>query len=382
MTEKLEEFIKSLLEEDPNLENEIENLLNKTENESDFFTCSFRLNDLIITPTTTGLSFLANYNFLNIVNMLIPDLFLECTTLKYPDDILREIILPRACPIYTSYYEVIGKYGNLIDALDIDINIQKTIDLELIKSFFYFNFTSDYTQDSSQVLRLFSLEERVKEYLLNKPQNNSSKYTDPQVIFSELYSSNSLLIQIIEFSNKLNEALGLNKNGTNICQYNIPWLFTFNCIGNDENIIIPYNSFNSNKSLYSLEYSDMFYLSNIRNTINTLLETVYTTTNNLELVNILKKSNIFIIIDAALAVYNNILVEISYILTNKIYVKSPYQNIVNLFTCLNLYYNYVENEIFLNQQIGPTNSNSNSFTENDKNILLQLEKIIASFNNN
>jgi len=345
----LDEYIKSLLEDDPNLQNEVENLLNYTNNNNDIASCSYQLNDLLITPTTTGLSFLANYNFLNIINMLIPDLFLICTTTKYDSDFIRQIILPNSCPIYTLTEQVTTIYGTN-DALSININIQEIIDIELIQSFFYFNFTSEYAQDSSQILRLFSLLERVKLYLLNKPPNNESKFTDPEVIFAELYSSNSLLIQIIEFSNKLNEVLGINKNGTNICQYNIPWFFTFNCLGNVDNVIIPYNSFNSNKSLFSLEYADMFYLSNIRNTINTLLETVYTYNSDLELKNIIKKSNIFIIIDAALAVYNNILLEISYILTNKIYVKQPYQNIINLFKCLNLYNNYVENQIYLNQQ--------------------------------
>jgi len=344
----LDEYIKSLLEDDPNLQNEVENLLNNTNTNYD--SCSYKLDDLIIIPTTTGLSFLANYNFLTIINMLIPDLFLKCTTTKYISNIDRFIFLPQSCPIYTFTTQGFNKNNILIDSINIDLYYKKIIDIELIKSFCYFNFTSEYSQDSSQILRLFSLEDRVKLYLLNKPPNNNSKFTDPQIIFAELYSSNSLLIQIIEFSNKLNEALGLNKNGTNICQYIIPWLFTYNCSGNESNELIPYNSFNSNKSLYGLEYADMFYLSNIRNNINTLLETVFNYNGNLELINIIKNSNIFIIIDSALAVYNNILMQISYILTNKIYVKQPYQNILNLFKCLNLYNNYVENEIFLTNQ--------------------------------
>jgi hypothetical protein len=373
MSNKLEEYIKTLLE-DQSLYNELSTLLNNTN--TNFSTCSYVSNELIITPTTTGLSFLANYNFLTIVNMLIPDLFLECTTNSYNNDQERSIYLQNSCPVYTYTIEGKNDYGNPSESVNITLNFQNIIDPELIAAFFYFNFTTDYTEDSTQFVRLISLEKRVEDYLLNKPSNNSSKYTEPQTIFAEIFSSNSILVQIIEFSNKLNEVLGVNKNGTNICQYNIPWLFTYNCLGNIVNILIPYNSFNSNKSLYALEYSDLFYLSNIRLTITTLIESAYKYNQNKELINIIKKSNIFNIIEIALAVYNNILQQISYILSNKIYVEQPYQNPINLFKCLILYYNYVQNATFLNNQ--STSSNIN--IKNTNNTLLYLEKLIANFN--
>ena len=382
-TNTLDDYIKSL-EDDPNLKNEVENLLNNTE--TNYNNCSYNVKELIITPTTIGLSFLANYNFVNIINMLIPDLFLECTTASYKNDAERLIYLQQACPIISyktpqteeSLNKVIRKYQKI----NIQLNIQRTIDLELIAAFMYFNFTSDYRTGNSQFSRLFSLEERVQEYLLNKPSNNSSKYTDPQVIFSELYSSDSLLIQIINFSNKLNEVLNYNKNGLNVCQYFIPWLFTYNCLQyNYESTskFYPYTSFNTNKSLYAMEYSDLFYLSNMNNSssnsINVLLETLYKYTNDPELIKLIKVSNIFTIIQIALDVYNNILMQISYILSKKIYVTSAYQNPINLFKCLNLYYNYVKNEIFLNNQPNPSLSNIK-----DENTLLYLEKLIANFN--
>ena len=51
--------------------------------------------------------------------------------------------------------------------------------------------------------------------------------------------------------------------------------------------------------------------------------------------------------------------------------------VINLFKCLNLYYNYVKNEIFLNNQPNSSNSNINI---KDENTLLYLEKLIANFN--
>ena len=345
MSKKLDDYIKSLLE-DHTLQNEVNSLLNNTN--TNYSTCSYTQNELIITPTTTGLSFLANYNFLNIVNMLIPDLFLQCTTTSYNSDADRLIYLPQSCPIYTYTTSGISDYGKPIDSINITLNFQNIIDPELIASFFFFNFTTDYRIDTSQLTRLFSLEERVLKYLADKPPNNSSKYTDPQTIFAEIYSSNSILVQMVEFSNKLNEVLGLNKNGTNICTYYIPWLFTYNCLGNIDNVLIPYNSFNSSKSLFGLEYADLFYLSNIRLSISTLIESVYKYNQNIELINVIKKSNIFSIIEIALAVYNNILQQISYILTNKIWVKEPYENAENYIACLTLFNNYVQNETFLN----------------------------------
>ena len=68
-TNTLDEYIKYLLEEDNNLQNEVEYLLNNTE--TNYNNCSYNVKELFITPTTTGLSFLANYNFVNIINMLM-----------------------------------------------------------------------------------------------------------------------------------------------------------------------------------------------------------------------------------------------------------------------------------------------------------------------
>lgn len=383
-TNTLDEYIQSLLEDDTNLQNEVEYLLNNTE--TNYNNCCYNVKELFITPTTTGLSFLANYNFVNIINMIIPDLFLECTTASYKNDAERLIYLPKACPIISyktpKTEESINKVKRIYQSINIQLNIQNTIDLELIASFMYFNFTSDYRIGTSQFTRLFSLEEKVLKYLKDKPPNNSSKYTDPQVIFSAIYSSDSLLVQIINFSNKLNEVLNTDKNGLNICQYFIPWLFTYNCLQyNNESTsnFYPYTSFNTNKSLYAMEYSDLFYLSNMNNssinTINILLDTLYKYTNDPDLIKLIKVSNIFTIIKIALDVYNNILMQISYILSNKIYVTSAYQNPINLFKCLNLYYNYVKNEIFLNNQ-----PNSSNLDLKNENTLLYLEKLIANFN--
>ena len=382
-TNTLDEYIKYLLEEDNNLQNEVEYLLNNTE--TNYNNCSYNVKELFITPTTTGLSFLANYNFVNIINMLIPDLFLECTTASYKNDTERLIYLPKACPIISyktpKTEESINKVKRVYQSIDIQLNIQNTIDLELIAAFMYFNFTSDYRIGTSQFTRLFSLEEKVLKYLKDKPPNNSSKYTDPQVIFTAIYSSDSLLVQIVNFSNKLNEVLNPNKNGLNICQYFIPWLFTYNCLQyNNESTsnFYPYTSFNTNKSLYAMEYSDLFYLSNMNsssiNTINILLDTLFKYTNDPNLIKLVKISNIFTVIQIALDVYNNVLMQISFILSKKIYVTNAYQNPLNLFKCLNLYYNYVKNEIFLNNQ--PNSSNLNL---KDENTLLYLEKIIANF---
>ena len=111
------------------------------------------------------------------------------------------------------------------------------------------------------------------------------------------------------------------------------------------------------------------------NTINILLDTLFKYTNDPDLIKLIKISNIFTVIQIALDVYNNILMQISYILSNKIYVTSAYQNPINLFKCLNLYYNYVKNEIFLNNQ-----PNSSNLDLKDENTLLYLEKLIANFN--
>ena len=61
----------------------------------------------------------------------------------------------------------------------------------------------------------------------------------------------------------------------------------------------------------------------------------------------LKNNNIFVIIDLAVEVYDDIISQISQILQKKTIINVAYENELVLLDCLRLYYNYIDNEIFL-----------------------------------
>lgn len=357
-SENIEDYIKNLVD-NKELEEDIEKVfdcLDETEN-----TCFFTAGDFQITSTINGLNFLGNYTFPSMINMLIPDLFTRCMTNYYDDSdpFSKSISLQKTCPIYSQLSQGESNYVSTTDIYSLGINFyyQKLINPTLIKGLFYYNFTTNFDQVDNIFKRFTSVTERVNTFFVSKLNTiNYGNYTDPEEIFNELYSENSILIQILKFNKLLNEVLEKNKNGTNICQYFIPYLFIFYCLANNLNNLIPLSTYNSDRTLYGMEYSDLFYIANMRTSLDTVFQNLKSniligSDDTEELVSIfvnnLKNNNIFVIIDLAVEVYNDIISEISQILQKKTIINVAYENELVLLDCLRLYYNYIDNETFL-----------------------------------
>ena len=359
MTESIEDYLKSLVDNQALLD-ELLYIIEYTNNYNNGTLCYYTSVNRIV-PTINGLSFLSSYTFPSMINMLIPDLFTICMTSKYDTDAEKLINLQNTCPIYSLSTTGLNDFGKQIQSLSIKTNYQKTIEPNLIKGFLYYNFTSDFTKDISKTVRTMPLEKYIEKYIyINQPVTNDSKFTSPMTIFSQIYSPDSLLVQLVNFSNKLQEITPVTKNGTNVCEYYIPWLFTYYCVGNNNNTLLPYNNFNSDKTLYGLQYSDLIYLSDMNSSLKTLLINVGIYTSDSKLTDILAVANIFKIIEIALEVYNNVLEQISYILQKKTFIYYEYENPIILFQCINLYYNYTQNETYLLSLFDKTSSEANN----------------------
>ena len=357
-SENIEEYIKNLVD-NIELKQDIENVFDCLDENED--ACYFTGGDFQITSTINGLNFLGNYSFPIMINMLIPDLFTRCMTNYYDDNnpISKSIALIKTCPVYSNLIQGESNYVNNanISSLDIQFYYQKLINPTLIKGFFYYNFTTNFNQVDDIFKRFTSVRERVNTFFVSKLNTtNYGNYTDPQEIFNELYSENSILVQILKFNKLLNEVLEKNKNGTNICQYFIPYLFIFYCLANNQYNLIPLNTLNADRSLYGMEYSDLFYIANMRTNLETIFQNLKSnillgsnaTNDQVSVfVDYLKNNNIFIIIDLAVEVYDDIISQISQILQKKTIINVTYENELVLLDCLRLYYNYVDNETFL-----------------------------------
>ena len=376
----IEKYISELID-DNEIKEEITNFFNNIDNNEQ---CYFTAGDFQITPTIDGLSFLGNYSFPTIINMLIPDLFTKCMTSHYNTPIEKSIFLSKSCPVYSNTFSI--KKKNIdINNLSIHFYYQKIINKELIKSLLYFNFSSNFMKISSLKNRLIFLSKRVNIYLESKINNiNYANHTKPEEIFYEIYDKDSLIVQLLDFKLKLQEVLNTDKNGINICKYNIPYVFTYYCINNiDKNILLPLSSVTSDRTLYSMSYSDLFYLSNAKWALPLLISNLQKLFNTRipsdEIENFIyniKQSNIFTIFEIVDETFNEIITQISNILQKKTTILSSYENNHMLLKCLKLYYNYVSNEIFLINNSGVNEHISNIYLDDIKNFIKYVINLI------
>ena len=183
-------------------QNEIDNIINNLENT----VCS------IPYPYPSGY----NINGINKIksgidfSYLIPNLFRSC----YSKDSLK---IPNICPTFI----YINKSTHFFPLLESE---------NIIKSFLYFNFPVNINSYNSN--NNF-LEDILKfKYQLYKKKYNTTygSYTNPLDLYNEIYSSNSMLSQLLTFSNYLSESNYAVNNSVNINTFNIPWDFTYNCL--------------------------------------------------------------------------------------------------------------------------------------------------------
>jgi hypothetical protein len=263
---------------------------------------------------------------------IIPNLFRKC----YVNSTLN---IPNICP-------------SIVQNSVTNFYLPKIIDEKYIKSFLYYNFPSNTNN-------YYTLEKLIKNtiysnnLLSSKKKNETySSFTTANILFSQIYSNDSMLIQLLNLNKFVDSSYYLTNNSLIGNNFKIEWDCTLSCYcdNNDDSIYIVGNY---NDSLL-INYNDASTLYNLfNNAINQ---------NILKLINfniINSDLNILYIIKYAIEVYNDILLQIQYYLDSKTYCLKDYMYPSNIPILFSLYNNFYKNQIETNnKELISTNINS------------------------
>ena len=232
---------------------------------------------------------------------LIPNLFRICYA-------QQNISIPSVCPTY-------------ITTTNISNYLPKIINIELIKSFLYFNFPSSIKYNKNKNYN-FIKNIIYKNNIINEKKRNTTcdSFTLATQLINSIYSEYSLLIQLKLFSDYIDSSV-TNKV---INSFIILWDFTQQCMNTQ---IIGNN--------------------NTNNIFNQLIaKQIYIINNNLISSNFpfLFKNNIFNVLDAVNTVYKDIINELNYYLNNKKFCKKKYMDIQHIPILIKIYNNYYNNQ--------------------------------------
>jgi hypothetical protein len=297
---------------DLDLINEIDNTFNNLETINDNCSISYYKP---INISIVGLNFANSFNY----SFLIPNLFRKCF-------IQKDIPIPNICPNFEKN-NIIKNYLPLL------------LDKEYIKGFLYFNYSSDIYNNNPFItsitnnLSQYPLKNKINNILRSKRGTNYGNYTSSPIIFDYLYSPNSLLVQLLNFNKVLNNAQKAYTNQRVIKPFQIPWNVLLYCSCN--NNVIDFDNTNNNNSATKL--GKILYKADL-NTIN--------------LLNLNKNiPQIFQILQYALQVYSDIIIEIEYFMLSKKYNRQSYMTVTNLELLNKLYNNYVNNQKIVNEGV-------------------------------
>lgn len=343
-----------------NAEDDLEELIGTNSNN-----CSLRLENDIMLPTPMGVNFLSNYNALQALNAIIPDIFKLCLMID-PNTFNNPITSTRPCPKIRISFEDTSLGTGAINVS----RYQKILPINLIKSFLYFGYKSNFTLVDNNVVDF--LEKKIENFIKTSASTNSS-YTDAESIFDEIYNQDTLIQQLIQLNNLMDKVKNEDTDFTNIGNYNLPYLFTYyttvTISKSDEITSIKYSNYRD-KNTSSLSYCDIVYLNYLKKLVkdDLVLDNFVLLLNNsiignsiesntkdnlTKAIEFIKKNNIFDIINLALEVKTYILSVITYNLNKKVYNIEPYAKasyllITRKYYCIyakNSNYNYSELEI-------------------------------------
>ena len=295
--------------------------------------CSEKLYSYI-TYTINGLENSYNLASLSLITYTIPNLFRNCFYQHH-------IQLPSACP---SYINSAGTYNYF----------PMILNKSIIKSFLYFNFPSSYTK-YNQLNTYISKITNTKELQIKKRNKTYASYTPSNNIIASTYSTDSLFIQILAFNNYLKNSAFSVSNSTILNTFQIIWDILPGCI-------------------QSSQTNAIYTLTNTLPITNAQGNALYTIQTNSLSLSKFTNPNIFYIIDYALEVYEDILLDYQYYLTNGVYCPKEYMNTINIKYLTQLYSIYYKNQIYINQQ--------NLVTTNVLNVVpttITIESYITQF---
>ena len=206
--------------------------------------------DNIITPTTLGLGFFDTSNLFTAINMIIPDLFRR-SFVQNPLEFKKNKAM--ICPTYTRI--PLEKFKNI----DYSYNnfFQLLLDENILKGFLYFNFSSNPFKMEISDIPFLLLKYRWYDTNPNLSETvNSSNYTTPQTLFNTFYNTDSLLVQLLNFEENMNNSTkDAGTNNTNYPPYFIPWVTSYSCLNNQPDL----GFLNINLLKFSINLQKTFY---------------------------------------------------------------------------------------------------------------------------
>lgn len=323
MEEKIDNLGKSIENENDNFEKlMVENSINNLSS------CSIALPSIQVNGFIQGPY--ANL-LIRAINSYTPDLFRLCW-------LIPNTGVPYICPTL-----VLNKIRSFTF-------IQSIIDIDIIKAFLYFGFSSDINTNYKITVKYPMNNEHYRNlaiYLKSVNQNlyqeNIDNFTDFTGYFYAKYPPYTLFAQLVRFTVELSKAHSYSTAGNTLCPYVIPWQATFLCAGTQIFDIKQVNyQFNITllNNIYALYY-------------NWLGTTKTANINALENDNLFEKyvSQYYVVFFKVLAatseVFEDVIIEFSYKTTQKYYVKRPYMTQPYYDKCVELYKIYEANKINL-----------------------------------
>jgi hypothetical protein len=252
---------------------------------------------------------------------LIPNLFRICYAKK-------SSVIPYICPTYINPDNTVSYFPKLLNT-------------NLIKSFLYFNFPGSIKNFNNN----YDFIEKIYNFINYKKINMTyASYTSPIDIIFQIYSKNSILIELLGFSAYLTKSNYANNLNLTLNNFDIKWDFTKSCISYTTSETDIYTISNYTDSYTRLSQNDAYNLYNIQNSLLYLYKSTSTTTSNGLI--ILQNYSIYTVLDIVNQVFEDIIEEIKYYFQNKVYCKKEYMNTYNIPILLKIYKNYYNNQLY------------------------------------
>ncbi len=324
--------------------NDVNNIINNINNSICYKTFTF----------STEYSINGDSNFFKIIDFtyLIPNLFRKCyfkNTLKIPD----------ICINYISNDEQFKNLPFLIDEL-------------YIKGFLYFNFPANINNFKYYKNYINNVINK-KNYLNTKSFNTTyGSFTTSNVFYNSIYSPNSMLTQLLNFDFETKFDNNYLNNQKINCAFKVLWDYTTGCALSNLYVV---NKFNDNNIITQ---QNMSLINQIRTTY--FNDFKYKDINSNEIL-FIYKSNIYVILQYALEVYNDILIEFDYYIRDASYCKKDYMNINNIPILVKLYQIYYNNQVESYKRQLPISKSAN-ITPVYININVYTTNFINFFQNN
>lgn len=278
--------------------------------------------------------------------LIIPNLFRLCFFNE------SGILIPNICPRFIYSSTITYYYPKLIDE-------------DKIKFYLYYNFPSNIFDYSGKdaIAQLIIKKQLIKE---KKRNNTDGSHSSPNELFNQIYSNNSLLVQLLKFNNYIiesNNKVTLNEVFGNFL---ILWDYTGYCISYTEYISDTYIVSDTNKNnIITQPMGNNLYLIK-----NGLLKRF--TNSELEVFKNIK--TIYTVLDYALDVYQDVLLELQYFINDLDYCPQSYMNIENISPMLEMYNIYYKNEEYVKSK-----NLTKNLSNNIKASVIDINDYISKF---